>query len=309
MLASCDVSPHGTRNASLVPTPISPLIRRVFTEDLLGERISYLEHLVGPPIHVRGGEREYVVDSCRLFVANRSTVGWFRVDLSDKCTFDPKPFLWNYPLPQLNRMRLGDFNDDSADISVECLVSCGNQQIPRISKSHQGSHADNYIEVRLDAEDSGENLKLTAPMLEAVEDKRGQGWLFQHRCSEEILDYNVVAKLKVTSITIGHDIPGIPSFCDDDQLPVSSPVEAVATAPRYFTKSSFEQYVLNKTKSELRAEFGPPDSVDEAHDRWYYLPFNKTLYVTDPDAGVRVGPLIAFFGVKGPSDAVVDVRF
>lgn len=76
-------------------------------------------------------------------------------------------------------------------------------------------------------------------------------------------------------------------------------------ARRQFTKAEFSREVLDKTKAEIRAEFGSPDRVDEGPDAWVYV----TLPIFDEAAGTKMGAEIRFAGLEDDKDFVADVHF
>lgn len=57
-------------------------------------------------------------------------------------------------------------------------------------------------------------------------------------------------------------------------------------APGTFTKATFTQWASGKTKAQIRAAFGQPDSVIELtnYQEWHYT----SLPVYDQDAGIQV---------------------
>jgi hypothetical protein len=74
----------------------------------------------------------------------------------------------------------------------------------------------------------------------------------------------------------------------------------------HWTKAGFDKYIQDKTKSEIRDEFGKPDAVYDDTDSWHY----HDIDVQDPDAGTWVSGLtIRFAGIDGPKDFVVDARY
>ncbi|MBX9802938.1 MAG: hypothetical protein K2Y04_09265 [Caulobacteraceae bacterium] len=75
---------------------------------------------------------------------------------------------------------------------------------------------------------------------------------------------------------------------------------------RRFTKTEFSNYAFNRTKAQIRAEFGSPDVVQDSTDSWMYT----SLAVFDADAGTRAQVVtIQFTGLPSPDDVVADVRF
>jgi hypothetical protein len=86
---------------------------------------------------------------------------------------------------------------------------------------------------------------------------------------------------------------------------------AAPPAVRQFTPKEFEAYASQRTKAQIRAEFGKPDGISAVYpDTWTYSIFNPTLVVTDPDAGVRMTVNVQFSGAADAAqDAVISVRY
>jgi outer membrane protein assembly factor BamE (lipoprotein component of BamABCDE complex) len=78
-----------------------------------------------------------------------------------------------------------------------------------------------------------------------------------------------------------------------------------ATVQRHFTKQEFDRYASNRTKDQIRAEFGTPMSVHDDLDTWVY----SNLPIYDAEAGTREMVSIRFAGVDGPQDFVVDTSY
>ena len=101
------------------------------------------------------------------------------------------------------------------------------------------------------------------------------------------------------------------SACDQattDQTRTAGYVGATGHAvdARRFTKTEFSNYAFNRTKAQIRAEFGSPDVVQDGTDSWTYT----SLAVFDADAGTRAQIVtIQFAGLSGPDDFVADVSF
>ena len=75
---------------------------------------------------------------------------------------------------------------------------------------------------------------------------------------------------------------------------------------RQWSKSEFDSYIANRTKAQVRDEFGPPDSVDDYDDSWTYW----SIPVYDAEAGVKVHTtIIRFAGLAGSSDFAVGARY
>lgn len=78
-----------------------------------------------------------------------------------------------------------------------------------------------------------------------------------------------------------------------------------AAAQRQFTKQSFDRYVYNRTKEQIRAEFGTPMSVHDDSDTWVY----SNLPIFDAEAGTREMVSIRFAGIEGAQDFVVETSY
>lgn len=78
------------------------------------------------------------------------------------------------------------------------------------------------------------------------------------------------------------------------------------TQARTFSKEEFDTHVFQKTKAQIRAEFGSPDTTNDAQDEWVYF----HLPVIDTDAGIQMKTVvITFDGEPAPDDAVALVRY
>jgi hypothetical protein len=80
---------------------------------------------------------------------------------------------------------------------------------------------------------------------------------------------------------------------------------AAASSERRFTKVEFDNYAYNRTKAQIRAQFGPPLVVHDESDTWFY----SSIQVFDPEAGTQAGVNIQFAGMPGSDDFVVSVSY
>ena len=104
------------------------------------------------------------------------------------------------------------------------------------------------------------------------------------------------------------DNSGDQSTAGDTKEPAAS-ITGTQPVARTFTKKEFDQYAFNRTKAQIREEFGPPDGIHDDIDEWLYIPSNKSLIVMDPDAGEQVSVSIRFLGLDGSADTVVSVHY
>jgi hypothetical protein len=71
-------------------------------------------------------------------------------------------------------------------------------------------------------------------------------------------------------------------------------------------KEAFSAAVMGETKAQFRDDFGPPRSVEDSTNSWYY--YNIPVY--DRDAGTAARQVIVrFFAIDGPTEKVVEVRY
>lgn len=91
-----------------------------------------------------------------------------------------------------------------------------------------------------------------------------------------------------------------------DQIEAPNSAPDGSASPGRWSKSEFDKYVANKTKAQVRDEFGPPDSIDDVDDSWTYW----SIPVYDAEAGVKVHTtIIRFAGMEGGSDFAVGARY
>lgn len=208
--------------------PLSKAIARtklsqVLTYDMLNAQVPYLEHLIGPAMHVitlAGGIslRDYQVDGCRVDAKISSQSGSPAVQalsliLSPRCNIDLSAFrLAPLSTRGLTISRIPDWN--SLGFESDCISLCGNAADPTVDFIQQSSHATNWIGVIYTI------TIISDPSLDAIEKLRD---LIQKREGEDyIIDtkfncdqkYNrqaleSFANVPVSKITIGI-FPGDP---------------------------------------------------------------------------------------------------
>jgi len=129
----------------------SPKLARIFTADMLGANLAYLETLTGPAFRSEDGTNTYKVDGCTVLVgvsvgkiANLGVDGY-----GGACRFNIAQYFaggYDHPVPDqptFNDIKVGLGGDFSAD----CYRDCGNAAAPVVSLSYEGSHADNFNEL------------------------------------------------------------------------------------------------------------------------------------------------------------------
>ncbi len=126
----------------------SAQLAKIFTPDILGANVAYLETLTGPAFSTDGPERTYKVDGCKLVVGvEKGKIANIGVDgVSAHCSFPIMQYFaegYDHPAPPLPTF--GDIkNVFGGHFSADCLMLCGNAAAPVVTLTYSGSHADNF---------------------------------------------------------------------------------------------------------------------------------------------------------------------
>lgn len=123
-------------------------LARIFTPDILGANVAYLETITGPAFSTEGADRTYKVDGCKVVVgAAKGRIVNIGIDgISPRCSFAiAQYFASGYehavpPYPTFGDIKQGLGGQYDAD----CLTLCGNAADPVVTLVYQGSHADNF---------------------------------------------------------------------------------------------------------------------------------------------------------------------
>lgn len=159
--------PISTAPAAASAAP-SAKLAQVFTADMLGANLAYLETITGPAFKTEGDDRVYKLDGCTVVVG--STKGRIDnlgiIDVSPRCSFNiAQYFAGGYAHPVPSFPTFGDIKLGlGGDFSADCLVDCGNAAEPVVQLGYEGSHADNFNELIAEASPDG------GPMLDAYMD-------------------------------------------------------------------------------------------------------------------------------------------
>ena len=147
--------------------PPSARLAQVFTPDMLGANVAYLETITGPAFKTEGATRIYKLDGCTVIVgAAKSRIENLGIQgYGGRCSFPIAQYFaggYDHPVPNLPT-----FADIQAglggDYGADCLTLCGNAADPVVSLTYHGSHADNFND--LVAEVSiGDDATLTPPV-------------------------------------------------------------------------------------------------------------------------------------------------
>jgi hypothetical protein len=150
-MAACSKGPVNTvvaassKGASDAP---SAKLAQVFTADMLGANLAYLETITGPAFKTDGDNRTYKVDGCTVIVgSSKGKVDNLGIDgYGGRCSFDiAQYFAGGYDHPVPPQPTFGDVKIGlGGAYAADCYRLCGNAAAPVVSLSYEGSHADNF---------------------------------------------------------------------------------------------------------------------------------------------------------------------
>jgi hypothetical protein len=130
---------------------------KVFKYDMLNAQVAYLEHIIGPAIHINpgthGGQiRDYRVDGCEVqAIVNGNAQGTpsiqaYSLTLTRKCNFN----LAAFQLRPLSTRDLTIAKTPEANFlgfESDCIDLCGNAVDPTVDFLQYSSHATNWVGV------------------------------------------------------------------------------------------------------------------------------------------------------------------
>ncbi len=126
----------------------SPKLAQIFTPDILGANVAYLETITGPAFSTLGTDRIYKVDGCEVIVGDaKGRIANIGIKgMSAHCSFPiAQYFASGYDHPVPNYPTFGDIKQGfGGGFDADCLTLCGNAADPVVTLSYQGSHADNF---------------------------------------------------------------------------------------------------------------------------------------------------------------------
>jgi hypothetical protein len=155
-LAACSKAPTNTTVASSSsPTAASAApsakFAQIFTADMLGANVAYLETITGPAFRTDGDTRTYKVDGCTVLVgATNGRINNLGIDgYGGRCSFNiAQYFAGGYDHPTPSQPTFGDIKVGlGGDYAADCYRLCGNAAAPVVTLSYEGSHADNFDEL------------------------------------------------------------------------------------------------------------------------------------------------------------------
>jgi hypothetical protein len=195
----------------------SARLARIFTADMLGANVAYLETITGPAFRSDGDTNTYKVDGCSVLVGvSGGKVENLGIDgYGGRCSFDiAQYFAGGYERPAPNQPTFADIRVGlGGDFSADCYRLCGNAANPVVSLSYEGSHADNFNELVASASASDDAVfKAYSAWTDALVAKYGEPAVVDSRIPDPLDD--VAAKafgpLRPTTIRVGQHVIPIP---------------------------------------------------------------------------------------------------
>jgi len=209
--------PAPTNAAAVAPPTPSPRLAKIFTPDVLGSNVAFLETITGPAFRTDGSELTYKVDGCTVIVG--ATAG--KIDnigienYGPACNFPIAQYFaggYDHPVPALPTF--GDIQRGlGGDYAATCLHLCGNAMDPILSLTYQGSHADNFNNLYA-ATPLADDASINASIVweRALAARYGESALEDSTASlpdslQAIAD-PAFAPLRPTEIRVGDKLPG-----------------------------------------------------------------------------------------------------
>jgi hypothetical protein len=193
-------------------------LSQVFTFAMLDAQVPYLEHLVGPAMHVSPGSkgaqlRDYEVQGCHVIATVASKAPGLRsiqalsLDLSPRCNFDLTAFRLS-PLStrDLTISKVPFWN--SLDFEADCISLCGNAADPTVDFIQQSSHASNWVAVIYTITvASNQSVTASEALRETIQASEGEDYVTNTKfnCNAKYgpLALRLFANIPVNRITIG----------------------------------------------------------------------------------------------------------
>jgi hypothetical protein len=202
-----------TATAGIALAAPAATVSAIATPDMLGAQIAYLESKAGPAFKVDGPFRTYRLEGCDLGVISTdgSSISAFRVPVTAGCAgFDLAAFLPNYTLPAFADLTFGAFDAQAVGgtYTSDCITGCGNATDPFVTDRWTGSHADNFIEVALEAElISDDVIDAAFKWADIMRAAEGEDYVLETKfnCDGKYNEKAVelFAKVRPTAVTIG----------------------------------------------------------------------------------------------------------
>jgi len=196
----------------------SPKLAQIFTPDVIGSNVAFLETITGPAFRTDGPLLTYKVGGCTVLVGQTAgKIDNIGIDgYGGACSFPIAQYFaggYQYPVPQLPTF--GDISKGfGGTFAADCLKLCGNAADPVVSLNYQGSHADNFnnlyaaISVTEDATLNAYQTWANALGARYSDDVLEQGTTNMGNDSGQDVAAQAFGALRPTVIRVGSNLPG-----------------------------------------------------------------------------------------------------
>jgi hypothetical protein len=147
--AAANAAPSNAAAAAAAPAPApSPKLAQIFTPDVLGVNVAWLETIIGPAYRTEGSDRTYKVGGCTVIVGvTAGKIDNIGIDgYGPACSFPIAQYFasgYDYAVPRVPTF--GDIKQGlGGAYGATCLHLCGNATDPLVTLTYRGSHADNF---------------------------------------------------------------------------------------------------------------------------------------------------------------------
>ena len=225
-LAACAKGPAPASNAAVAAAPANAAaaaaqagkLAKIFTPDVLGSNVAFLETVTGPAFRTDGSDRTYKVDGCTVIVgAKGGKIDNIGIEgYGGACSFPiAQYFAGGAAKPTPNLPTFGDIKQGlGGHYNAACFHLCGNAGDPVVSLSYQGSHADNfndlYAAVSIGKDDAA--LAAFTDWGDQLTKKYGEDYVVNGGYSggDSLQDVATkdFAKIAPTTIRVGQNLPG-----------------------------------------------------------------------------------------------------
>ena len=194
----------------------------VFQNEMLGAQVNYLEHKIGPAMHVyklsEGMEsREYRVNGCQITAyASHGAIEGYSLSLRPNCNFNLGNFMGS-GYGSTTGLTVGAFLRAWKGTMVlhaesECIDMCGNAADPSMDFIFEGPHAMNYLNVQLTVVlDEKQSIEAAEKLTDDLKRNEGSEYVtntkFNCNNKYDALASKLFANVPVRSITVGSYLP------------------------------------------------------------------------------------------------------
>ena len=189
----------------------------LLTPDMLGAQVNYFEAKVGPAWRVSDHTRTYKMGTCEVEVQEKDgTIIALSIEhVSSLCSMDLSKFVnvvRGKSLPPLNTMTFGAFEDATGRFGVsytaDCLELCGNAYDPSVYLTRTGSHAENFVDVRIGvALVDDKSISASVEWGDLMKKARGGDYVvdLKFNCDHHFDDKATILfrEIKITSVEVG----------------------------------------------------------------------------------------------------------